>query len=178
MDKEKLEEFFNQYGFTDFKWVNTNDIIVAQWVRFRCVFGCPSYGKRCTCPPNVPNIEECKKMISEYKDIVVFHLEKQLEKPEDIKAWSRDTILKLLNLEKEIFLSGYYKTFLISFDSCKICESCIGNRIECRNPKMVRPGADAFGIDVYSTVRNIGYPIHVLKEYGEAMNRYAFLLIE
>jgi hypothetical protein len=33
-------------------------------------------------------------------------------------------------------------------------------------------------IDVYATVRKVGYPIEVLTEYSQAMNRYAFLLIE
>ena len=33
-------------------------------------------------------------------------------------------------------------------------------------------------IDVFATVRKIGYPIEVLFDYSQAMNRYAFLLIE
>ncbi|TWH51929.1 DUF2284 domain-containing protein [Sporomusa sp. KB1] len=178
VNKEKLEAVFKQDSFIDFKWINAKDIVVAQWVRFRCMFGCSSYGKSCTCPPNVPTIEECKKMISEYNDVAVFHMEKQLEKPEEIKSWIRDTTIKLLGLERDVFLSGYYKTFLISFGSCELCESCGVNRAECKNPKMARLGADAMGIDVFSTVKNIGYPIHVLKDHSEAMNRYAFLLIE
>ena len=34
------------------------------------------------------------------------------------------------------------------------------------------------GIDVYATARDIGYPIQVLRDYKETMNRYAFLMIE
>jgi hypothetical protein len=33
-------------------------------------------------------------------------------------------------------------------------------------------------VDVYATVRQYGYPIEVLKDYGQPMNRYAFLMIE
>jgi hypothetical protein len=33
-------------------------------------------------------------------------------------------------------------------------------------------------VDVFSTVRQIGYPIQVLVDYSQTMNRYAFLLIE
>jgi hypothetical protein len=33
-------------------------------------------------------------------------------------------------------------------------------------------------VDVYATVRQYGYPIEVLRDYSQAMNRYAFLLIE
>ena len=178
IDKSRLQDLFNQHGFTNFKWMAANDIIVAQWVRFRCMFGCPQYGKSCMCPPNVPTIEECRKMISEYHDVAVFHFEKQSESPEERKVWSRDTAQKLIKLEREVFLDGYYKTLLVSFSSCALCESCIGNRAECRNPRLARPGADSLGIDVYATVRGIGYPIQVLKDKTEPMNRYAFLLIE
>lgn len=178
INKEELGAIFNQHGFTDFKWINTKDIVLAHWVRFRCMFGCPAYGKSCMCPPNVPSIEECKQVISEYNDVALFHFEKKLETPEERKAWSRETAVKMVDLEKTVFLAGYYKALLVSFRSCDLCESCSVNRIECNNPKMARPGADALGIDVYSTARNAGYPINVLKSPSEAMNRYAFLLIE
>jgi hypothetical protein len=34
------------------------------------------------------------------------------------------------------------------------------------------------GVDVFATVRKYGFPIEVLSDYAQAMNRYAFLLIE
>jgi predicted metal-binding protein len=43
---------------------------------------------------------------------------------------------------------------------------------------MARPAPEALAVDVYSTVRKVGYPIHVLSEYSETMDRYAFLLIK
>ena len=33
-------------------------------------------------------------------------------------------------------------------------------------------------MDVFATVRKLGYPIEVLIDYDQAMNRYAFLLVE
>jgi predicted metal-binding protein len=178
VEKATLEKLFKDRGFPNFKWIEAKDIIVAQWVRFRCMFGCPAYGKRGTCPPNVPSIEECRQMISEYSQASVFHFEKKLETPEDRKGWSQGVISKLVELEREVFLSGYYKTFLLPFASCGFCEDCDPDRLKCKKPKMARPGADAMGIDVYATVRSLGFPIQVLKDYADAMNRYAFLLIE
>ncbi len=178
-EKDNLEKLFTDHGFRDFKWINARDIVVAQWTRFRCQFGCHNYGKRGTCPPNVPSVDECRKMIGEYSHAAMFHFEKKLEKPEDLNSWSNDVVSKLVALEREVFLAGYYKAFLISFSgACRLCESCAGNRLECKNPSMARPGADAMGIDVYATVRGLGYHIQVLKDYNEAMNRYAFLLVE
>jgi predicted metal-binding protein len=178
VEKETLETLFKGHGFDDFKWINTRDIVVAQWVRFRCLFGCPNYGKKGTCPPNVPSIDECRQMISEYSQAAIFHFEKAVEKPADYKPWSKDTVSNLVKLEREVFLSGYYKTLLIPFEACSFCDDCTAIRTQCKNPRVARPGADAMGIDVYATVRAIGYHIQVLKNYKETMNRYAFLLIE
>jgi len=33
-------------------------------------------------------------------------------------------------------------------------------------------------VDVFSTVKQIGYPFKVLRDYVQKMNRYAFLLVE
>ena len=32
-------------------------------------------------------------------------------------------------------------------------------------------------VDVFTTVRGVGYPIEVLFEYDQEMNRYAFLMV-
>jgi predicted metal-binding protein len=53
-----------------------------------------------------------------------------------------------------------------------------GARSECKEPRSARPTPEAMAVDVFSTVRKIGYPIEVLSDYRQAMNRYAFLMIE
>jgi predicted metal-binding protein len=178
VDKQSLEQLFLKHGFDDYKWIKAREIEVRQWVRFRCIFGCPSYGKTATCPPHVPSIAECREFISEYDEAVIFRFQKAVERPEERYPWSREMGRKLCELEREIFLAGCYKTFLLHFDSCKLCAECGEERQTCRNPKTCRPGADALGIDVYAAVRKVGYPIQVLKDYTETMNRYAFLLLE
>jgi predicted metal-binding protein len=40
-DKRKaLENLFQQLGFSDFKWIKPEDIVVSQWVRMKYTFGC------------------------------------------------------------------------------------------------------------------------------------------
>ena len=144
-DKQALEELFVRQGFTDFKWVNPKDIKIAHWVRFRCQFGCDTYGKRGTCPPSVPSVEECREMINEYGQAVVFHFEKRVDKPEDRRSWSREKHLELCRLEREVFLAGYYKTFLITFDCCRLCADCPGTRPDCKNPELAQAGRRRHG---------------------------------
>lgn len=178
MNRQELEEKFRKYKFTDFKWIDPKSIIVSQWVRMKCYFGCNEYGVTATCPPNVPSLPECERFFKEYKRAVIFHFEKSVAKPEDRFAWTRRMNMRLLKLEREIFLSGHEKAFLLFLDSCNFCPECVEKKEECMKPKMSRPTPEALGVDVYSTVRQIGYPIQVLPDYAQQMNRYAFLLIE
>ncbi|HSB06079.1 MAG TPA: DUF2284 domain-containing protein [Thermodesulfobacteriota bacterium] len=173
-----LEEMFKKHGYGDYQWINPKNIIVAQWARMKCTFGCKNYGKCGTCPPNVPSVPESEAFFKGYKTGVVFRFTKRVDKPEDRFAWTRTVNLKLLDLEREVFLAGYYKTFLLFMDSCNLCEACPGVREKCNNPKLARPTPESMAVDVFATVRKIGYPIDVLYDYSQEMNRYAFLMIE
>lgn len=176
-EKESLEEVFKKQGHEDFHWIDPGAIEVAQWVRMKCMYGCSEYGRAATCPPNVPSISECEKFFREYRLAVVFHYATKLDRPEDRHAWTRKISLKLLKLERAIFLKDYPKVFLLFMDSCGVCDSCTENREDCKEPSSARPTPEALGMDVYSTVRSVGYPIEVLTDYSRTMNRYAFLLI-
>jgi predicted metal-binding protein len=174
----RMESLFEKHKFNDYKWIDPQNIVVAQWVRMKCMFGCNEYGKTATCPPSVPIVSECERFFKEYSEAVIFHFDKVVDKPEDRFAWTRKTNKKLLELEREIFLAGFQKAFLLFLDSCNFCKKCTGTREECKHPKSARPTPEALGVDVFATVKQIGYPIEVLPDYSQKMNRYAFLFIQ
>jgi len=98
------------------------------------MFGCKNYGKCGTCPPNTPSVLEWKEFFHGYETCAVFHFTKRVKRPEDRFGWTRGVNSKILKLEREVFLSGYYKDFLLFMDSCNLCESCPGIRQLCKNP--------------------------------------------
>jgi len=177
-DRKKLEALFEKHGFSDYRFVDPESFVVAQWVRMKCLFGCPEYGKTAACPPHTPAVDECQRFFREYKTAVIFHFEKMVDKPEDRHEWTRGINTRLLALEREVFLSGHVKAFLMFMDSCTLCSKCAGTKADCKDPKRARPAPEAMAVDVYSTVLRAGYPIEVLPDFHRAMNRYAFLLIE
>jgi len=142
------------------------------------MFGCREYGKNACCPPSTPSVEACKDFFGEYAECAVFHFQKRVEKPEDRHEWTKGVNARLLKLEREVFLAGNPKTFLLFMDSCNVCETCAEERAECKNKRSARPTPEAMAIDVFSTVKQLNYPIEVLKDYSASMNRYAFLLVE
>ena len=173
----ELELLIDKHGYTDYKWIKPRDIIVSQWVRMKCMFGCGGYGQSACCPPNIPSVAESQRFFQEYSQAIIFRFTKKLNRPEDRHAWSRKVNLKLLKLEREVFLAGYERTFLLFMDSCNICAECSGEKDKCREPTMARPSPEAMAVDVYQTVKQIGFPIAVRTDYTQEMNRYAFLMI-
>lgn len=177
INKQEVESIVNQHGFSDFCWINPHEIIVAQWVRVKCVFGCAEYGSG-TCPPNVPSVAECKAFFSEYHNGLIIRLTKEAGKESYPSDWSRDMTQKLLELEKQVFLMGNPKVFLLNQTCCSLCKDCPGTRSDCRDKARSRPSPEAFAVDVYQTVSNAGMDIHVLSENPGVMNRIVILLID
>ena len=138
------------------KEIPAKKIVTGNWVRMKCRYGCSFYGKSCSCPPEVPEVDECRKVLSEYKTAMLLrfgtHDRKKLERT-------------ILDIERRLFLSGYYKAFGFFVSPCTACKKC--NPRECRHPEKSRPTAESFGIDLIRTSRNAGFEKDILKENEE-----------
>jgi predicted metal-binding protein len=175
---QDLKTLFQKYDYKDFSFIDPEKIVVSQWVRMKCMYGCGEYGQKASCPPNVPSVSECERFFREYSVAIVFHFDKKVDKPEDRHAWSSKVNMKLAKLEREVFLAGYERAFLLFMDSCCICSECSKERENCKEPRLSRPSPEAMAMDVFTTVRQFGFPIEVRTDYSQKMDRYAFLMIE
>lgn len=151
-------------GAKEAKVIPAKSIVTAEWVRFKCRFGCDGYGQALTCPPYSPTPDETRKMLSCYKHGLLIHGNEHT----DIRSI-------VAELEKEIFLDGYYKAFGMVAGPCLLCAKCPKF---CRHPEEARPAMEACGIDVYSTVKANGFPIKVLKTTSCKGNYYGVVLVE
>lgn len=172
-----IRQLLAERDIEDYRIIDPARIPVEQWVRFRCMFGCPNYGKMGTCPPAVPSVAECRELIAGYQKAILFHVRLTVDDMyrDRLVAFDR----KLLDLERAAFLAGYYKAFLLVCSDCSGCKTCTahGCRVDCKNKSFARPSMEAVGIDVYQTARNAGYKIDVVNGNGET-NRFALLLLE
>ncbi len=178
LDRQSVETLACKYGFPEFRWISGKDVQVRQWVRFKCMFGCDSFGKNACCPPAVPSVTECRELFAEYDHILILQIAEKLDDPDDRKEWSRKKNMELLPLERAAFLAGHHKALLLFMDECRLCDECPGTRAACLNPSMARPCPEALAVDVFSTVRSAGFSLEVLTERHQEMKRYAFLLVE
>ncbi len=176
--RQSIDAILSAQGYSDYKWIDPQKIIVSQWVRMKCQFGCGEYGRGGACPPNTPSVAECERFFREYSDAIILHFEGIMDQPEDRHAWSRKINAKLVKLEREVFLAGYERAFLLFMDSCCLCKECSGERQICNEPRLARPAPEAMAVDVYSTVRQFGFSINVRTDYDQKMDRFAFLMVK
>mgnify|MGYP002683394095 FL=1 len=48
----------------DLRLIPAEIIVVSDWVRMKCRYGCDNYGKRLGCPPFSPTPDETRAVIS------------------------------------------------------------------------------------------------------------------
>lgn len=180
-DSERTADILKANEIYDFKIIDVKEtVVVEDWVRLHCMFGCPSYGSCGTCPPAVPPVAECRTIIMSYDKAVIIRFaipyKNGAQYAEDVKEHEK----RLFAAERELFREGYYKVMLLTLESCHLCEKCIcgSDRTKCVNPYNARPSVDAMGISVFDTAANAGYDIKVLREFGEMTNRFAMILLD
>ncbi|UGV41048.1 DUF2284 domain-containing protein [Methanococcoides orientis] len=142
-------------------------IIVDERVRLKCMVPrCNHYGDL-VCPPNLPPIDEVRKIISRYRVAMVLAVEhKNPPKPQTIqdsasvehelnkKAKQLSDIL--LILEGEALKRGYRFAAGFSGGDCTYCDKCVKSGEDCRHPFNARPSMEGMGIDVVGTLKNAG----------------------
>jgi len=154
-----------ELGATDAKIVKADSIVTAAWVRLKCQFGCGGYNTSYCCPPHTPTPQQTQEVINCYTRVLLIHC----------KSDVRPTAI-VTKLEREIFLSGFYKALGFGAGPCRLCQEC--NLEQCVQPEHARPAMEACGIDVYATAHANGFPIEVVKDYACDENYYGLILID
>jgi predicted metal-binding protein len=176
-NRSAAEQIIESHGY-EYKWLAATNVQVQQWVRFKCMFGCPSYGQKATCPPAVPTVAECREFFNEYKNIMVLRIPARLTDLKEHAEWSCLEHLKLLSIEQEIYRAGYSRAFLLTMDKCQLCEECPGSREKCTGEGKSRPSPEALGVDVFAAVEAAGFKREKIEDYSKGYYRYAFMLID
>jgi predicted metal-binding protein len=182
----------------DLHLISTDIIVVGNWVRLKCKYGCENYGKHLCCPPFTPTPDETRAILSEYRNAALARFEvkadSKLPPKHALRAMSNSVakIQKTIaDLEKSAFLAGYYKAFGMNAMPCALCETCIIEEIQkkdqavfdldgvkCRNKQIMRPSMESLGIDVFQTVKNAGFKARVLKDSKETVELFGLILLD
>jgi len=169
---ESYRKFANKavsLGASEVKIVKTDSIATAPWVLWKCRYGCDGYNSSLCCPPNTPDYRETRELLDSYKTALLAHFAYDPSRSTGVTE-------VVTTLERDIFLAGYYKAFELGAGPCNLCNEC--SMDECIHTDNARPSMESCGIDVFSTARNNGFTIDVVKDYNDRVNRFGLVLIE
>ena len=82
-----------------------------------------------------------------------------------------------LKLEGELFLAGFFKTWMMGAGPCDYCGTCELDG-PCVAPERARPSMEGCGIDVFTTVRNTGWELDVVQDEGDEYSFFALVLVD
>jgi predicted metal-binding protein len=172
---EDLERYLAEAlagGADDAIIVKTAQIRTAPWVRMKCQFGCPGYGERLCCPPYTPDEQKMRAILDSYERGILLHrhVTKGYGPIDDLNRL-------VVDLERTLFLAGFYKAWALGSGPCTQCEAC-NLTGQCIHPKSARPSMEGCGIDVFGTVREQSLPIEVVRNHSQSRNVYALLLVD
>ena len=142
---EMLAARARQEGFSFACVIEADQIAIEPWVRLKCRFGCPRYGRSFCCPPASPDEKEMSTLISRYRHALLV----QGTPPSHLFHQ------QLLALERAAFLAGYTDALAFGAGPCPVCPACPEDG-QCRFPEKARPSLEACGVDVYQTARKAG----------------------
>lgn len=176
-DLEKYCSVAIEAGATHAKQIDPSSVITAPWVRFKCQFGCPGYGKGYCCPPHTPTPEQTRAVLDSYRRAILFH--REVAGAEQKQKGNQEYLDALVELEGEMFKDQYYKAFLFLAGPCRQCEKCKAVKGKpCAHPWKARPSMEGCGIDVYQTARNNGFSIQTLSERTDTKNHYCLIVVD
>jgi predicted metal-binding protein len=181
-----LLEEAKRLGAREARIIGSNKVVVEDRVLLKCRTGCDSYGKKFVCPPYTPTPDEFRRMLKEYKKVLIvkFPADAEAEKdvgrslqknqcspetPPDLRERTKDfwdvwggdkrrILLAMLELEKAAFNRGYTLAVSLTAGSCTLCAKC-NMEATCTHPTMARYPEHALGVNVKKTLKNVGISI-------------------
>jgi len=168
LQTERLLDLALKSGMIDPKIIEVRKIVVSEWVRWKCRYGCPDYGLWLTCPPYTPTPAETRALLSEYERALMFRMTPK--RGEMYKA--------LAKLEGRVFLSGNPKALAFGGGACHLCRVCNIRSGACRKPLTARPSMEACGIDVFESTRRAGYQSTILQDKNQKFTYFGMILID
>ena len=167
MEYEEISNLAVKKGAKFSKILNIKQVVISDWVYWKCKFGCNNYGMNLTCPPNSPSPSETREILKGYNYAILLKYDS-----------SQDYNGLLSDLEREAFLGGLYSAWGLTAGSCRLCEKCLNEVGKCPHVSKIRPSMEACGIDVFATAQNAGLDLKVLNSKDDDYPRICLLLLK
>lgn len=143
-----------------------SEVVVEDWVRAKCQYGCLNYGKNLTCPPFSQDAEATRRMLGEYSSAIWITGRTDYQVAE--ASW---------RIESHCFFRQHYRAFGMAAGPCKICPDCDLTH-GCRYPNRARPAMESLGINVIATAERLGYSARVVQPGEWCIQFFGLVLVD
>ena len=103
---EQMEDLVKralELGAEKAKIIDTETVVLGEWVRWKCRYGCPLFAKDAFHPPAAPDAASMAKVIKEYTKAIL------------LNGPNGQTLTEAaVRLEGEAYHRGYYKAFALT----------------------------------------------------------------
>ena len=141
MDKALLEQQLSELPLYAYFFTDPQQLEFSQRIRYICQTECPRYGESWACPPGVGSVEECKARCLNYRECLVIGTITEVEDISDLEADLRTRFdhETLTNEIADLLRQQGVEPYILSTDSCAICEKCTCPEGKpCRHPAVRR----------------------------------------
>ncbi len=165
-----------ELGVDDAVVIDAAGVVTGEWVRMKCLYGCDEPGVHATCPPNLPPVATTRALLEEYRRGILLTVG-PLRGTERSDPESLRVNRVALALERELFLGGHHKAWMMGCGPCDLCDACSRGK-PCPTPEQARPSMEGCGVDVFTTVRNAGWTIEVVRDEDDEFRFFALVLVD
>ena len=151
MNRELLEEKLSELPLYIYDIFSPRELEFNDRIRWICEHECPMYGRSWACPPAVGTVEACKEKCLRYENCLLISTIVEVADIADIRETldTRHDHEKLTNQVRDIFKEMGVTPYILSSESCAICERCAClDGLPCPMPGRMHPCVESHGINV------------------------------
>lgn len=166
MNRELLEAALSELPLYVYFYTDPKNIEFSERIRWICQNECPRYGKSWACPPGVGSVTQCKAKCLAYNNCLVVGTITECDDIANIDATlaTRGDHEAVTNQVRELMRQQGVEPYILSTDSCAICESCTYPQGKpCRHADVMHPCIESHGINIIPTLEANGLEF----QYGE-----------
>lgn len=155
--QEIIEEFIYDYPILEFYYLNREELIFSDKVRYICEHECNHYGKSWACPPAIGSVEDCIKECEPYEHVFLFSTVAQVPDNLNFEAClgARKDHEELTLTLREKFRERFGDVLALS-TGCMVCETCAYPEAPCRHPEKRLSTIESHGILIMQTAESMG----------------------
>lgn len=153
-----LEEYIAQFPVFEYQIIDTQHLSFTDRVRIICEQECERYNTTWACPPGVGTMEDCKAKCLSFANGFFFSSVAEVGDIMNLRELldTRKAHEDITNAIGKYIEDQGRTSYILSTESCEICDKCTYPDEPCRFPDIMHPCLESHGVVVMDIVEKLG----------------------